>query len=219
MYICSMYFVYPYLRSDDDFDITHSIQWVRASFPEAVIATVGDKVTGADMHLSHKKRFSERGCDVTDKILTFAKAHLNEQFIYLNDDFFIGPNLNPDITIHSGEMAVNPYHAPHYQKGCYNTSQFLKHNGFNTLNFECHQPMQMDSRMLIELFKQIEWKEHNHFIKSLYGNVYQVPSKLGQNLKLNQPNLQLASQLLSDYGSFSIGDGFKTPQGLQFLKR
>lgn len=214
-----MYFVYPYLKSDDDWDIIQSIRWIRESFPDATIATVGDKVSEADIHIKHSKRYHERGCDVTDKILTFAKAHLNESFIYMNDDFFVGPNFNPSVTIHSGNITVNPAHAPHYQIGCTNTLQFLKHNAFNTFNFECHQPMIFNSRMLIELFKAIEWKYHNHFIKSLYANVYEVPAKIGQNLKLNQPNIKLASHLLSDYGSFSIGDGFKTPQGLEFLKR
>lgn len=219
MYICSMYFVYPYLKSDDDWDIIHSIRWIRESFPGAIIATVGDKVSDADIHIKHSKRYHERGCDVTDKILTFAKAHLNESFVYMNDDFFIKSNFDPSVTIHSGEIQVNFSHAPNYQIGCINTSQFLKHNGFNTLNFECHQPMIFNSRMLIELFQSIDWKEHNHFIKSLYGNVYEVRSKLGQNLKLNQPNLKVASQLLSDYGALSIGDGFKTPKGVEFLKR
>lgn len=212
-----MIFVYPYLRSDNDWDIIHSIGWIRKHFPSAHIVTVGHAIEQADECIPHLKRYHERGCDVTDKILTFCKVHPDTEFIYMNDDFFVTDGYNPQRTIHSGELIVNPAHPPHYQKACYNSYHFLKHNEFRTLNHECHQPVLFNARMLLDLFKSIQWKEHNHFIKSIYLNVYEVPSDEGKNLKLNDPKILLASQFISEHGSFSIGDGFKNPKGVEFI--
>lgn len=217
MYICSMIFVYPYLKSDNDWDITQSIRWIRTAFPFAHIVTVGDRIDQADECIPHLKRYQNRGCDVTDKILTFCKVHPDADFIYMNDDFFVSEGFIPERNISNGELIINPAHPPHYQQACLNSSQFLKHNEFTSINFECHQPVLLNARALMDLFERIEWKEHNHFIKSLYLNVYGMDHDPGHNLKLNEPKILLASQFLSEWGCFSIGDGFKTPKGVEFI--
>lgn len=185
--------------------------------PNAFIFTIGDRVSGAE-NIKHKKTLYHRGCDVTDKILLYAQE-FGGDFIYMNDDFFITKNFNPYRSIFNGHLAVNSSHAPHYQQACINTKQFLEFNTFNTLNYECHQPMLFNSFNLIELFNAIEWKNHNHFIKSLYANVYDIPSREGTNLKLNESKIKTASQFLKDFGCFSIGDGFKNKLGVDFLNK
>lgn len=212
-----MIFVYPYLKSDNEWDITQSISWIRKAFPSAHIVTVGDKADHADECIPHLKRRAERGCDVTDKIMTFCKVYLDTEFIYMNDDFFINEEFLPKRNISNGDLIINPAHPPHYQKACLNTSEFLKHNDFTHINFECHQPVLFNARMFIELFNSIEWKDHNHFVKSLYLNVYGMDHDAGHNLKLNEPKILLASEFLNKWGAFSIGDGFKTPKGVEFI--
>ena len=217
MYICSMVYVYPYIRANNDLDIKLSIKSVLLADPKAEIWTVGDRVYEGDC-IRHKRKLEHRGCDVTDKILTFAKE-IGGDFIYMNDDFFINQNFNPSRSIFNGELQVNSTHAPHYQQACQNTLGFLEFNEMDINNYECHQPMLFNSQMLIELFNSIEWKNHNHFIKSLYWNVYALPSIPGTNLKLNDPKINMAERFLNDFGCFSIGDGFKVKTGMNFLNK
>jgi hypothetical protein len=79
--------------------------------------------------------------------------------------------------------------------------------------------MLFNSQMLIDLFNAIEWKSHNHFIKSLYGNVYDIPAIPATNLKLNDPKISMAERFLNDFGCFSIGEGFKVKTGVNFLNK
>jgi len=217
MYICSMVYVYPYIKASNNYDIDLSMQSVLNADPKAELWTIGDRVTLAD-NIKHKKSLFHRGADVTDKILTFAKE-IGGDFIYMNDDFFITKNFNPQRTLFNGKLEVNSAHAPHYQEACLNTKQFLEFNEFNILNFECHQPMLFNSEMLIDLFNAIEWQHHNHFIKSLYGNVYDIPAMPGTNLKLNDPKISMADRFLNDFGCFSIGEGFKVKTGVNYLNK
>lgn len=212
-----MVYVYPYIRANHDLDIKLSIKSVLLADPEAEIFTVGDRVYEADC-IKHKKRYEHRGCDVTDKILLFAQE-IGGDFIYMNDDFFINKNFDPHRSIFNGALSVNSSHAPHYQAAVFNTMHFLEFNEFCTNNYECHQPMMFNSEMLIKLFDAIEWQKHNHFIKSLYWNVYDLPSIPGTNLKLNDPKINMAERFLQDFGAFSIGDGFKVKTGVNFLNK
>ena len=81
-----MVYVYPYIRANHDLDIKLSLKSVLLADPTAEIFTIGDRVTEADC-IKHKKTLNHRGCDVTDKILTFAQE-IGGDFIYMNKDFF-----------------------------------------------------------------------------------------------------------------------------------
>ena len=194
-----------------------SIDWVLASFPNAEIITVGDALPNRE-NIPHKKRYHERGCDVTDKILTFAKE-IGGDAVYMNDDFFIGSNFDPYTNIKNGRLQVNPKHSPVYQQACQHTLDFLNHYKYTTFNFECHQPMLFNSIKLIELFDEITWQKHNHFLKSLYLNVNTFLSMDGENLKIGKPDMLKANELLSKYGCFSISDEFKHGSCIDFLNR
>lgn len=80
-----MTFVFPYRRGRDDFDIQQSIRFIRMSFPDAHIVTVGDKVATID-NIPCPQLNNIRGADVTNKVLTYARQRGGE-FIYMNDDF------------------------------------------------------------------------------------------------------------------------------------
>ncbi|MFN9945011.1 MAG: hypothetical protein ACK56I_36640, partial [bacterium] len=85
---------------------------------------------------------------MTHKLLTFAR-HIGGQFLYMNDDFFIGPKFNENTVLSNGNLMINDLHAPTYQEACQNTMDVLKAMGCTTRNFECHQPVMMDSQKLI----------------------------------------------------------------------
>jgi len=200
-----MRFVYPYKRLRDDQCINESIRWALNIYPDAEIYVVGDHVPGT-INLEPRSRSSIRGCDVTHKILTFASL-IGGDFIYMNDDFFIGPKFNPDRVLSCGPMLINDRHAPTYQEAMQNTIDALKAMGCSTINFECHAPIMMNSDKLIELFDSITWSGHNHFIKSMYLNYYQVPHSPGENIKIAKDKKK-AKEFLDLYGCFSISDQF-----------
>ncbi len=85
-------------------------------------------------------------------------------------------------------------------------------------NYETHTPCVMDSKKLIELFDNINWQNDNHFIKSMYCNVYQVPSKEGFNCKVSIPSIAKAQEFIAIQGCFSTGDQFWNKPCVEWIK-
>ena len=211
-----MKFVYPYKRDADDFDIINSIASIKRVFPSAQCITIGDAVTGIE-NIPCPIISTHRGVDVTNKILKFARSNEGD-FIYMNDDFYINERFNINASIFNGPIVINPVHPPAYQDACRNSMDFLNHYGYTIHNFECHQPIKMNAQKLITLFDSIEWKEHNHFIKSIYLNVHLPELIEGVNVKLKDDNLFMANSYLNAYGCFSTSDAFKSQNGVRFIK-
>jgi len=212
-----MTFVFPYRKSRDEFDIQQSIRFIRMSFPEAHIVTVGDKVATID-NIPCPQLNNIRGADVTNKMLTFARERGGE-FIYMNDDFYITPKLRADIPIHSGQLEIVEQHPSHYKQAMFNTIEFLKYYDRPLWNFETHSPVLIDSDKLLATFELLEWQKHNHFIKSIYLNM-NLPELIrkGHNVKLHKDNIPKAQELLRTYGCFSTNETFLTPRGKSWIK-
>jgi hypothetical protein len=212
-----MVFVYPYKKSPDHFDIKQSIAWIKRVYPDATIYTIGDAVDGA-LNIPCQQFNNIRGIDVTNRILTFANT-IGGEFIYMNDDFFCTPNLKPEHPIYKGNLIINELHPPHYQTAAMNTLEFLKYYNRPTLNYETHSPVLMDSKRLIKTFEQVNWKDDNHFIKSIYLNS-NVPKKSieGFNCKINSSNIPTALKYLDVHGCFSTGKAFLDDAGATWIK-
>ena len=217
MYFCSMNFVYPYKKRSEEFELIQSIRWIRMSFPLANVYVVGDYFPDV-IHIPCKQFNNIRGCDVTNKMLTFANQ-IGGKFIYMNDDFFCTPNLKPEHPIFKGNLIVNESHPPHYQVAAMNTLDFLKYYNRPTLNYETHSPVLMDSNRLIKTFEQVNWQHDNHFIKSIYLNS-NVPKKSieGFNCKINSANIPTALKYLDVHGCFSTGKDFLDDAGATWIK-
>ena len=212
-----MNFVYPYhSKVVDDFEINQSIELIRNLYPNAKIWTIGREVEGVN-NIPCNQHNNIRGCDVTNRILTFAKK-IGGDFIYMNKDFYLTELWQPHVAINNGPLIVNPEHAPHTQIAQSNTLEFLKHNNFTAYNFETHTPVLMNSQKLIDLFDNINWEFDNHFIKSIYCNVYQVPSKDGVNSKVSVPSIEKAQEFISINGCFSTGDHFWNKATVKWIK-
>lgn len=198
-----MKYVYPYRKAQNKVDVlAHSIKWLRSFDPDAEVYIIGDPhPDGIHIPIS---TLPIRGCDVTNKMMHFA-WHIGGIFCYMNDDFFLGPNFRFDNVLSNGEMQINEKHAPTYQEAMQNTIDFLTSVDKPIMNFECHQPVLLDSDKLIGLFDRITWKQHNHFIKSMYLNYYGCDHVPGENLKVAN-DIRKAQEFLSLYGSFSTSD-------------
>ena len=213
-----MIFVYPYhSRAESDFEINQSIAMVLKVYPAAEIWTIGKAVPGIN-NIPCNQHNNIRGCDVTNRILTFAKE-IGGDFIYMNKDFFITKFWQPHVAINMKSIIVNDNHPPHTQAAQINTLEFLKHNNFTTYNYETHTPCVMNSKKLIDLFDNINWQDDNHFIKSIYCNVYQVPSKEGFNCKVSLPSIAKAQEYISIQGCFSTGDNFWNKASVDWIKK
>lgn len=214
-----MTFVYPYKSKGDHFCIEHSIKLVRKHFDDAYIITVGDKCGFEDLNLSHHDSFKSRGANVTAKCLRVAP--LCPEFIYMNDDFFINDRFNFNITHGSlDDLERKDRASANWNEAVENTSAWLKHNGYGTRSFECHQPVKFNSELLIKTMEHIDWKNHEHFIKSLYFNV-NVPIRFRpiDNTKLIRFDKKRAGSLLTMFGCLSIGGDFLTVSGADYIRK
>ena len=214
-----MIFIYPYKRKENDFLISHSIRLVKKHYPDAGIYTVGDKVEGAS-HIEHKDSHIIRGVNVTSKVLH--AANIFKEFVYMNDDFFINDKFDLNCVYGSNEHLERKEGKASiaWNQAVDNTSHWLGHNGYDLLSYECHQPVLFNSKKLIETFEQVAWKQSDHFIKSIYFNV-NVPGDIKHipNTKLIRPETWKAEQYLNDFGCFSVGQGFMTEEGANFIKQ
>jgi hypothetical protein len=212
-----MVFVYPYhSKVDSDFEIKQSIALILKAYPNAQIWTIGKAVDGVN-NIPCNQLKNIRGVDVTNRILTFARE-IGGDFIYMNKDFFITETWQHHVAIKMGSMIVNHEHPSHTQIAQHNTLEFLKYNKFTAYNFETHTPVMMNSQRLIDLFDNINWQDDNHFIKSIYCNVYQVPSKDGVNCKISVPSIAKAKECISIQGCFSTGDNFWNKTTVAWIK-
>ena len=212
-------FVYPYKLKGDNFCIEHSIRMVRKYYSDAEIVTIGDRCGFEDVNIPFKDSFKDRGSNVTAKCLQ--SAFVYDSFIYMNDDFFINDRYDLNITHGSlHDLERKDRASANWNTATTNTMHWLKYNGHTIRSFECHQPVVFDSKRLIDLMSQIEWKENPHFIKSLYFNVH-VPIRFQpiDNTKLIKFDKKRASSLLSIHGCLSIGGDFLNVSGADYIKK
>lgn len=213
-----MIFVYPYRkRGQSDFMLDLSIKSVLKVYPEARIITVGDKFEEFENYPC-KDSSHIRGVNVTSKLLHVAQ--FVDEFVFMNDDFFITKDYNFAVTNVSNEDLERKEGKAsiEWNVSVDNTKHFLKYFKQPYKSYECHQPVIFNSKKLFATMEHIDWK-HEHFVKSLYFNMN--PSKhlqVMENVKLNEPKISKAKKYLELYGCLSIGQGFLTEKGINFLK-
>lgn len=216
-----MIFVYPYKRKTNDFSIRHSILSVLKVYPNATIYTIGDKVDDV-LNIPFVDSNIIRGANVTAKMLHFAKFTEHDEFIYMNDDFFINERFDFDYTYQGTEQLERKEGKASisWNQAVDNSKHFLEHYGFDFITYECHQPVRFNSKLLIETFEKLDWKNHDHFLKSIYFNM-NPPTKTKpiENVKLIEPQLNRADKYLTMFGCVSISESFLTESGVNYIKK
>lgn len=121
---------------------------------------------------------------------------LSENFILMNDDFFIlKPIKNPinELNLTRGpirevvkEMSSRPNSDSSYMAGTVQTDVFLRDLGYNIpLSYELHIPMVFSKKQLLDVFllkhldslSMIQWR-------SIYGNIYLKNSQKVEDVKV-----------------------------------
>lgn len=169
-----MDFVYI-CRSGENEELRYSIRSVLASFPDANIWVIGGKpdwyggnYVQVDQTLDKQEnaRWNVRYILWTDAI--------NEQFVLMNDDFFLMNKLE-FLDVHANGFLIDlitekvrSRASMGYVRLLNQTLNELVENGFeNPLNFELHIPMPMEKSKLAEVIdKYTLWR-------SGYGNEYE----------------------------------------------
>jgi len=219
MYFCSMKFVYPFKYKYNYFGVEQSIRWLYMAFPDAEVYVIGDapKIDLPFVHIPYQSSLAYAGCDVTDKILTFCNL-IGDEFVVMNDDFFITEKFPLHKVMKYDQLNINPSHCITYQRAVENTIDWLLDNHLEIVNYECHQPVYVQSCKFIELFTYIDHTKHNHLWKSLYFNTWSVRTYEGANLKLGY-SLTKAKEYLETYGAFSCASSFYTSENSSFISK
>lgn len=131
--------------------------------------------------------------DVIYKVRTACAEVASSELVLMNDDFFI---LKPyDLTVYDrGDLEAHiseRRRSDVYRKMLENTLKWLKANGYETKDYETHTPMLFNRAKMIELIERIkpELLKGDLAIRSLYGNVYNVPSETITDVKNPRGNL------------------------------
>ena len=122
-------------------------------------------------------------------------SRLSNDFILMNDDFFILKPIDPltDLNLHRGTIKkVYTYYVElmkregQWTRGMRETSTILKMHGIeNPLSYELHIPMLVNKMKYLKLF-EIVGKDITPYIqpRSLYGNLYYKNSSYIDDVKL-----------------------------------
>lgn len=215
-----MTFVYPYKRKTNDFSLIHSIRCVLKHYPDSEIVVIGDKPDIDCRHIPFIDSNIIKGANVTAKLMLFSRQS-NCDFIFMNDDFFINERFDFD-RVHQGTEQLERKEGKAsiaWNQAVDNSKHWLEHNGFKTITYECHQPVKLNSNKFIDVFSQINWRDNDHFIKSIYFNVNEPKNpKPIENVKLIEPNINKANKYLTMFGCISISESFLTEKGSSFIK-
>lgn len=120
--------------------------------------------------------------DVAAKHLIAAKSKsISEDFILMNDDFFIMKKWN-SVIYDRGDLLnrLEGSSSNVYSTMLTNTYAWLKSRGYSTKDYAVHAPFVYNKTKLLDLIERIEPllnKGHSLSIRTLYGNVYEIESK------------------------------------------
>lgn len=214
-----MKFVYPYKFDHSTLELELSIKMVYHAYPDAEVYIIGDApdISLPYVHIPYTSYLKHAGCEVTDKVMRFCEL-IGDEFILMNDDFFITAKFPIYQVMRNGYLTINPHYSIYYQQACENTIDWLTANHLELINYECHQPVYIQSCKFIELFRDIDYKSHNHLLKSIYFNTWPQQSYQGENLKF-QYSFNKAKKCLEKYGAFSSSEDFFNPDILQFFNK
>lgn len=193
-----MDFVYI-CRPGDNEELRYSIRSVLSSFPDANIWVIGGKpdwyggnFVEVDQNLGKQEnaRSNVRQIIYTKKI--------NENFILMNDDFFIMKKIDfidvwaNGFLIDLIEEKILTRGSIGYVKLLNQTMNELKENGFeNPLNFELHVPMPMEKSKLAEVVdKYTLWR-------SGYGNEFEEFSCDMEDVKIRPSKQRIEGEFAS----------------------
>jgi len=201
--------VYPYSKNS-----SHELEWSIKSlknFEHSTVYIIGDKPeykTEAVVIQPEMLRWGglSRYNNVINKLLQASKMNISDDFLFMNDDIFLLEQYFGE-TYDRGSLLehINSRRHDEYTVGLRNTYTWLIRNGYSTKDYETHTPILFNRKKLDDLILRIIpniMNNHTLFIRSLYGNVYDVPSDTIADTK-NPKNYTEYKILSTDEATFS----------------
>jgi hypothetical protein len=172
-----MDFVYI-CKDGDNEELRYSIRSVMASFPDAKVWVVGGKPSWYSGNFIFIQQRSAKYINAVNNLKAICSSEeISEEFILMNDDFYIVEKINSVETFHGGLLLdkINTYKKITQQSGYIfkleKTFDKLRDLGMTSpLDYELHVPMVMEKQKLRTVLKH-----GSEFLwRSMYGNMFNV---------------------------------------------
>lgn len=182
-----MDFVYVCKNGENE-ELRYSIRSIVNSFPKAKIWLVGGKPEWYSGDYIYVDQSHTKYRNVLQSLQAIVNSEdISEKFVLMNDDFFIIKKISKIINYSGGllmdKIVTYNEHASgsSYTKKLIDTHNYLNRLGIkNPLNYELHLPMSMEKNKL----KKVLENGDKFLWRSVYGNIYKVPTKTSQDVKI-----------------------------------
>jgi len=182
-----MDFVYI-CKDGNNEELRYSIRSVVQSFPDSNIWVVGGKPTWYTGNYINIKQVLTKYRNAIQNLNAICNSNeISEEFILMNDDFYIVKNINTIETYHGGLLLdkINLYQKinsnSNYTRKLAATYKKIKSlNIESPLDYELHIPMIMEKKKL----KQILQNNDQFLWRSIYGNVFNVGGEQMEDVKV-----------------------------------
>lgn len=206
-------------RPGENEELRYSIRSVVANFPHSKIWVVGDKPSWYSGNFIPVKQSSSKYANARNILKEICDNNLiSENFILMNDDFFITKPIKKLRVFNGGDLLSKVYqHQDLSPRSSYTKilektyARLIKLGIKNPLDYELHVPMEMSRTGLREALKgQTLWR-------STYGNLFGIGGQKILDVKIysNGPlKLKNSKANETDYGYLSTDDqSFETILG------
>ena len=189
-------------RPGDNEELRYSIRSVVKNMPHDNIWLVGNRPKWYDGNFLSVADSSNKYENIRNAIKYVSiNDDISEDFILMNDDFFVIKPLTDIPTFHGGLLIdkINEYKSlnasPRYIKILLNTHRFLVKSGIqNPIDYDIHTPMIMNKANVQKII------DRKHFPRSMYGNIFNVGGTQIKDVKIypNTSNLYPKSYVIEE---------------------
>ena len=182
-----MDFVYI-CRDEENEELRYSIRSVLLSFPEAKVWVVGGKPKWYSGNYIFLKQDNNKYANAVNNLRAVCNTpEISEQFILMNDDFFIIKKIETIEQFYNGLLSekidkfIKITGSSMYIRKLITTNNRLNKLGFtNPLDYELHVPMPMHKAGLLDVLT----KHPECLWRSMYGNLFNVGGKQMEDVKV-----------------------------------
>jgi hypothetical protein len=169
-------------------ELRYSIRSVVESFPDSNIWVVGGKPSWYSGNYIHVKQSLTKYRNAIQNLNAICDSDkIFEEFVLMNDDFYIIKNINTIKTYHGGLLLdkINLYQKinsnSNYTRKLAATYKKIKSLGIeDPLDYELHVPMIMEKEKLKQTLK-----DNDSFLwRSIYGNIFNIGGEQIEDVKV-----------------------------------
>lgn len=207
--------LYPLKEVDGNFELRYSLRSLK-NLPHGKVFVCGyrptwlsDKVLSIEVPQNpHETKYLR---STKNLIAAMKDERLSDDFILMNDDFFVMLPVSYVPVLHRGPIndVINFYQTNHpnspYTAGLIQTFHRLENMGVeNALSYELHAPMVFNKKKFLEVL-EISLEMEGFGKRTLYGNINNIGGTLSEDVKFTSPRRPIFDNMpfiSTDEGSF-----------------